>query len=170
MSAYNAKCYSLIARNDSGGYCINLNERGYSLVDCPNCGTDVATAVKCWTVTPVKHSARGNIPEFRVGIFKCPKCKSTFRSKVDATKPMETNVKDLVVKIKEIREGLTQTLRFLREKIKTLETERTSLLGEIEKLKKVAESRAKILETEVNQLREEIKALKELLGSAEEIA
>jgi SMC interacting uncharacterized protein involved in chromosome segregation len=111
------------------------------------------------------------MPEFKVGLFECPKCMFKFRAKVDATaKQMETNVNDLVVKIKEIREGLTQTLRVLREKIKTLETERTSLMVEIEELKKVAESRANALETEVSELRKEIKALKELLGSAEEIA
>ena len=61
----------------------------------------------------------------------------------------------MVEKIKEIREGLTQTLRALREKINTLETERASLLVEIEQLKKVAESRANALEVEVKQLREE---------------
>ena len=55
-----------------------------------------------------------------------------------------------------------QTLRAPREKIKTLETERASLLMEIEGLKKVAESRANALETEVNQLREELRSLKEL--------
>ncbi|MBN1245893.1 hypothetical protein JXA31_09900 [Candidatus Bathyarchaeota archaeon] len=140
------------------------------MVDCPNCGTKVATAVKCWTVTPVKPSVRGNIPEFKVGIFECPKCKSKFRSKVGATaKPVETNVNDFVVKIKEIREGLTQTLRTLREKIKTLETERAGLMVEIENLKKVVESRANALETEVNQLREELQSLRELLGAGEEI-
>jgi predicted nucleic acid-binding Zn-ribbon protein len=60
-----------------------------------------------------------------------------------------------------------QTLKTLREKIRTLETERAGLMVEIEKLKKVAESRADALENEVSQLREEIKSLKELLGSAE---
>ena len=140
------------------------------MVDCPNCGTEVATAVKCWTVTPVKHQASGDIPEFKVGIFECPKCKSKFRAKVDTTaKPVETNVKDLVVKLKDIHDGLTQTLRTLREKIEKFETERTSLTGEIEKLKKVAESRANALETEVNQLREELKSLRDLLGASEEV-
>ena len=130
----------------------------------------MAVAVKCWTVSPAKHTATGDIPEFRVGIFKCPKCKSKFRSKVDSTaKPAETkNVKNLVEKIKEIREGLTQTLRTLREKINTLETERASLLLEIDTLKKVAGSRANALEVEVKQLREEIKSLRELLDVGEE--
>jgi len=144
-----------------------LDELGvYALVDCPNCGTEVTTAVKCWTVSPAKHTAKGVIPEFRVGIFKCPKCKSKFRSRVSSTaKPAETkNIKNMVKKIKEIREGLTQTLRALREKINTLETERASLLVEIEQLKKVAESRVNALEVEVKQLREELRSLRDLLG------
>jgi vacuolar-type H+-ATPase subunit I/STV1 len=143
---------------------------GYLLADCPTCGTEVATAVKCWTVAAAKHRATGDIPEFRVGIFVCPKCGSKFRSKVEAaakSKPVETSVKDLVVKVKEIHEGFTQTLRTLREKIKTLETERASVLVEIEQLKKVAESRANALESEVNQLREELRSLRELLGASE---
>jgi hypothetical protein len=120
------------------------------LVDCPNCGTEVATAIKCWTRAPAKHRATGGIPEFRGGIFKCPKCKSKFRSKADATtKSLGTNVKDLTLKIKEIREGLTQTLRTLQEKIRKLGTERAGLLVEIKERKKVAESRANALETEV---------------------
>ena len=74
----------------------------------------------------------------------------------------------MVEKIKDIREGLTQTLKVLREKINTLETERASLLVEIEQLKKAAESRANALEFEVKQLREEIESLRELLGGSEE--
>ena len=141
------------------------------MVECPNCATEVAAAVKCWTVTPERRTAKGTIPEFRVGIFVCPACKYKFRAKVNATiKPTETNVKDIIKKIKEIHEGFTQTLRILRKKIATLETERTGLLVEIEKLKKVAASRANVLETEVNQLRDELKSLRDLLGSSEETA
>jgi predicted nucleic acid-binding Zn-ribbon protein len=142
------------------------------LVNCPNCGTEVATAIKCWTVAPAKQSATGYVPEFRVGIFKCPTCRSKFRSRVSSkAKSAETkNVKVLVEKLKEIREGLKQTLRVLREKISTLETERASLLVEIEKLKKVAEARANALEVDVKELREELRSLRELLGdSVEEV-
>ena len=141
------------------------------MVDCPNCGTEVAVAAKCWTVTPVKHTDKGTIPAFRVGIFVCPTCRAKFRAKVNKTaKPKETNVKDLVAKLKAIHAGLTQTLRTLRKKVNTLETERTSLLLEIENLKKVAATRANALETEVNQLREELKSLRNLLGVSEETA
>jgi len=54
--------------------------------------------------------------EFRVGIFEYPKCKSKFRLKVESTtKPLKTDIKDLLAKIEEVREGLTQTLRTLQE-------------------------------------------------------
>ena len=137
------------------------------MVVCPNCGIEVATAIECWTVAPAKHRATSDIPEFRAGIFKCPKCKAKFRSKVDTTaKQMKINVKYLIVKIKEMRESLTPTLKTLREKTKIMETERASLLVEIEKLKRVTESQDTALETEVNRLREELKSLRELLGSS----
>jgi predicted RNase H-like nuclease (RuvC/YqgF family) len=140
------------------------------MADCPNCGTNVAVAVKCWTVSPAKHTAKGDIPEFRVGIFECPECKKKFRSRVapKAKSAEVTNVETLVANLKEIRQGLKQTLRVLREKMQTLETERSSVLVEVEKLKKVAETRASALEAEVNELREELKSLRELLGSSDE--
>jgi septal ring factor EnvC (AmiA/AmiB activator) len=149
-----------------------LEEDFSTLVACPNCGTEVATAVKNWPVSLKKQAMLGAVPQFYVGIFECPKCKSKFRSKVESrAKPTETtNVKNAVEKIKVIREGLMQTLKTLREKMRTLETERADLMSEIEKLKKAAESRADALEDEVNQLREEIRSLKEFLGSAEQSA
>jgi regulator of replication initiation timing len=61
-----------------------------------------------------------------------------------------------------------QTLTNLRDKIRTLETERSNLMVEIEKLRKVAESRAIALEGEVSMLREEAKSLRDLLGYVEE--
>ena len=142
----------------------------FSLADCPNCGTEVAVAAKCWTVSPAKQSATGYVPEFRVGIFECPNCKSKFRSKVDSqAKSTElNNVKVLVERIKDIREGLKRTLRGLRGKINRLETERASLLVDIEELKKVAEARANALEVDVKELREELRSLRELLGVSEE--
>jgi septal ring factor EnvC (AmiA/AmiB activator) len=139
----------------------------YALADCPNCGTEVEVAAKCWTVAPAKLSATGYVPEFRVGIFECPSCKSKFRSRVD--KPADlNNVRVLVERIQEIREGLKRTLRVLREKIERLETERASLLVDIEKLKRVAEARANALEIDVKELREELRSLRELLGVSEE--
>ena len=140
-----------------------------ALVECPSCGTEVATAVKSWPVAFRKQSESGALPQLCIGIFECPKCKSKFRSRAELTakaEPGETgNVKDLVEKIKVIREGFVQTLKVLRGRMETLETERSTLLVEIEELKKVAESRADALENEVNQLREELKSLRELLAS-----
>ena len=80
---------------------------------------------------------------------------------------MKTSVKDLSIKVKEIKKGFTRTLRVLRERIQMLETDRAGLMGEIEELKRAAESRANALETEVNRLREELKSLRELLGANE---
>jgi septal ring factor EnvC (AmiA/AmiB activator) len=142
----------------------------YVLAECPNCGTEVVVAAKCWTVAPAKLSATGYVPEFRVGIFECPNCKSKFRSRVDpqAKSADLNNVKVLVERIQEIREGLKRTLRVLREKIERLETERASLLVDIEKLKKVAEARANALEVDVKELREELRSLRKLLGVSEE--
>jgi predicted PhzF superfamily epimerase YddE/YHI9 len=140
------------------------------LVSCPNCETEVAAAIKCWTVAPAKHKSTGDMPEFRAGIFKCSKCKSKFRSKVDtAANPAKTNLKAIVAKTSEIHEGLTQTLRSLHEKTKILKTGGWSLLVEIDNLKKVAQSRANFLAIEVNRLREELKSLRELLGTSKEV-
>lgn len=61
-----------------------------------------------------------------------------------------------------------RTLRDLCERIKTLETERVNLMIEVEKLKKIADSKLDTLESEVNTLREQVKALAELLDYAEE--
>jgi len=75
----------------------------------------------------------------------------------------------MVERIKGIKGELMQTLRNLREKIKTLETERANLMIEIDKLRKVAESRAMALESEVSMMREEVKSLRELLGYSKEL-
>lgn len=59
------------------------------------------------------------------------------------------------------------TFKNIIEKIKSLETERRSLLLEIEELKKMADSKASALENEVSMLREEVKSLRLLLGTGE---
>jgi hypothetical protein len=83
----------------------------------------------------------------------------------EALRPV--SIKDLVERTRGIREGLEQTLMRLRERISLLETDRAGLLLEVERLKKVAESRAGALEIEVSELRKEIRVLKEILGPAE---
>ncbi len=59
------------------------------------------------------------------------------------------------------------TFKNVIEKLKSLETERRSLLLEIEELKKMADSKASALENEVSMLREEVKSLRLLLGTGE---
>jgi len=57
------------------------------------------------------------------------------------------------------------TLRELREKISSLESEKASLLAELEELQEKARTKASSLEDEVTQLREEAESLKEMLDS-----
>ena len=140
------------------------------MVECPSCGTEVAVAVKSWPVSFKKQDEEGAKPQFVVGVFECPCCKSKFRSRVESTRvpsPEMSSTASLVGRINSIREGLTQTLKTLRKKIKTLETERALLLNEVEELKRVAEIRAGALEVEVSQLREEIKSVREVLKPSE---
>jgi uncharacterized protein involved in exopolysaccharide biosynthesis len=100
-----------------------------------------------------------------MAIFQCPNCKTTFKA-ILPTKPQpnETvSIKDLVKRIRGIKEELTHTLENLHEKIQLLETDRAHLMIEIEKLKKVAETRANALQSEISSLREEITSLKGIL-------
>jgi predicted nucleic acid-binding Zn-ribbon protein len=135
------------------------------LVNCPKCGHDVPKPVKTWPIPSRKPLREGEEAKL-AAIFECPSCKARFRSAFEAeTKPQETaSVKNMVGRIKGIKEELMQTLTNLREKIKTLETERSNLMIEIENLRKVAESRANALESEVSMLREEVRSLRDLLG------
>jgi uncharacterized protein (UPF0335 family) len=57
------------------------------------------------------------------------------------------------------------TLKKLREKIERLESEKTELLAEVERLRKEAEGKAAALECEVAVLREEAESLKKMLDS-----
>lgn len=142
------------------------------MVVCPNCGTEEGTMVKSWPVSFGKQGESENEPQFYIGIFECPRCKSRFRSRLELSEKTAepANVTNLVDRIREVREGLKQSLKSLRERIDTLETERANLMFEIRELKTNAESRASSLESEVNQLREEVKSLRELLGSPEQDA
>lgn len=64
----------------------------------------------------MKPSTRENIQEFKARIFDCPKCNFEFKSKVDGkAKPGETNVNNLVSKLKEIQEGVLQRPGTLRK-------------------------------------------------------
>ncbi|MGQ9507348.1 MAG: hypothetical protein ACUVTB_05765 [Candidatus Bathycorpusculaceae bacterium] len=139
------------------------------MVKCPKCGVEVGTPTKTWPIPSRKPVGKGEAG-LVMGIFECPNCKARFRSALAAEAVVEerVSIKNMVERIKGIKGELMQTLKNLREKIKTLETERANLMIEIEKLKKVAESRVNALESEVNMLREEVKSLRDLLGYSEE--
>jgi uncharacterized coiled-coil DUF342 family protein len=127
---------------------------------------EVVKASRSWPVHFGKQQ-QGHASQVSIGIFQCPQCKSKFRSKIkpDMRQTCASSVRELVDRVVCIRDGLLLNLSTLREKINTLEMERSALLAEAEELRKVAQSRADALENEVSQLRQEIKALKELLDS-----
>lgn len=139
------------------------------MVNCPNCGFNVMTPVKTWPI-PSRRPLRENEQTKLAAIFECPNCKARFRSAIDAKMTIQEtmSIKDIVGKVRTVKEGLMQTLVNLREKIKTLETERANLMVEIENLRRAAESRADALENEVGRLREEVKSFRDLLGAPQE--
>lgn len=138
------------------------------MVNCPKCGRDVATPVKTWPIPSRRPREQGETPKL-AGIFDCPNCKARFRAAVEVETRIEetAGAKSMVEGIKGIKGELVQTLVNLREKISTLENERASLLIEIGKLKKAAESRVNALESEVGMLRDEVKSLRDLFGYEE---
>ena len=79
------------------------------------------------------------------------------------------SIKSMVERIRDIKGELMLTLKNLREKIETLETERANLMIEIDKLRKVAESRVNALDSEVHTLREQVEDLRDLLGYSERL-
>ena len=139
------------------------------MVNCPKCGNNVKTPVKVWGI-PSRDPLKEGEQAQQVGIYECPNCKARFRSAVEVETGLRetTNIENAVERIKGIKGELIQTLANLREKINTLETERASLMVEIENLRKVAESRVDALENEVSKLKSEAKSLRDLLGYEEE--
>ena len=134
------------------------------MVNCPKCGFGAITPIKAWPIPSRRPLKKGE--ETRLaGIFECPKCKARFRAAVEpvANAEQSVSIKDMVGRIKGIKEELMLTLVNLREKIKRLEIERASLMTEIENLREVAESKANELENEVGMLKEEARSLKDLL-------
>ena len=135
------------------------------MVNCPKCGVCVGKPVKIWAI-PSREPLNEDELAPHVGIYECPNCRVRFRSAVEtAAGPAENmNIENVVERIKGIKGELKQTLANLREKINILETERASLMTEIEDLRKVAESRVNTLENELSMLRAEAKSLRDLLG------
>jgi len=114
-----------------------------------------------------KTSKRAGGTEIVLGMFECPECGKKFRARVKEKEKKELSIKAVAEKIKGIEGEFVNTLKNLREKLKTLETERANLLLESDGLKKMAEGRANALESEIGMLREEVKSLRQLLGVAE---
>ena len=141
------------------------------MVKCPKCGNNVSVPVKTWPISTRQPSKKGDAPKITMGLYECSNCKARFRATAETETRIEetANIKNMVERIKDIKGELMQTLKNLREKIKTLETERSNLMIEIEKLRKVAESKVNALESEVGMLREEVKSLRDLLGYSEEM-
>jgi len=140
------------------------------LVNCPKCGTEAGAPVKIWPISFRKPGEKGGESKLCIEMFECPKCKARFRASVELEAQAEEtgSIKNMVERIKDIRQELMQTLKTLRERIRTLETERSNLMAEIEELKKIAESRVNALENEVDMLRQEVESLRELLSHPEE--
>jgi uncharacterized protein YlxW (UPF0749 family) len=140
------------------------------LAACPKCGNEVSTPVKMWPLLSRRLGQQNQLREMVIGIFECPKCRARFRAAISNELRAETrpSIKDMVDRIKGIQGELLQTLKNLRGKINTLETERYDLMVEIDALRKRAESRATVLESEVGMLREELKSLRELLNYPED--
>ena len=138
------------------------------MVNCPKCGSTVQNPLKSWPIPTRRPLKEGEKPRL-AGIFECLECRARFRAAVqpETEIPQAVSIKDMVGKIKGIKDELMLTLMNLREKIKTLETERASLMKEIENLREVAETRANALEDEVVMLREEVRSLRDLLGNIE---
>jgi len=134
------------------------------LAECPKCGTEVANAIKTWSMVG-KPSKTGERFKLTIGLYECPRCESKFRVVFGKER---ITVKGMIEEIKGIEKGLMQTLRNVREKIEKLESEKVDLLAEIENLRKVGEERANALEREVATLREEVELMKKLLGDLEE--
>lgn len=133
---------------------------------CPECGSNVEAAYKTWSVKR-KRLGIDETRETVFGMFDCPGCGNRFRAGLGLESKKELNIKGVAQKIKGIEVGFVNTLKNLREKLKTLSTERANLLLEIDELKKMAESKANALESEIGMLREEVSSLKQLLGVGE---
>ena len=139
------------------------------MVKCPKCETEAFTPVKTWTLPSRKLGEQALLT---VGIYECSNCKARFRAEVEPRAKFEdtASIKSMVERIRDIKGELMLTLKNLREKIETLETERANLMIEIDKLRKVAESRVNALDSEVHTLREQVEDLRNLLGYSDELA
>ena len=134
------------------------------MAGCPRCGTEVVDPLKTWSMIG-KPSRRGERFKLTLGLFNCLECERRFRVVLGKER---ITIKGMIEEIRGIEKGLAQTLRSLREKIENLESEKSDLVGEMEKLRKLGEERAIALEKEIVTLKKEVKSMKKLLGGFEE--
>lgn len=137
------------------------------LVNCPNCGTRQAKSVKTIKISQTiqDHTLTHEVD----AIYECPKCKSTFNSNLGASKTVhpesvQPTFLHLIDRLSNVQLGLIENLEKLRRNLDLLESERPSVLFDLETLRKNSEYKADGLEEDVNKLREEIRDLKEVLG------
>ena len=133
------------------------------MTKCPKRGAEALNPIKTWSMFESPRKT-GDAIKLRIGPCECSDWEERFR--VILGKRTVTH-KSVIEKIRDIEEGLMQTLRKLRARIETLENEKADLLKELEELKKGVERKAETLEDEVSSLREEVKSLKDLLGYTE---
>ena len=133
------------------------------MVECPECGTEVVSPFKTWSMIG-KPSKTGERFKLTLGLFQCPECEKRFRGVLGKER---ITIKWGIEEIKSIEMGFMQTLRNLREKIEKLESEKADLMSEIEELRKAGEEKASALEKEVTTLKKEAESLKKLLESFE---
>ncbi|KPV64287.1 MAG: hypothetical protein AOA66_0247 [Candidatus Bathyarchaeota archaeon BA2] len=134
------------------------------MVECPKCGIEVVNPVKTWAMVG-RPSKTGERFKLTIGLYECPRCERRFRVVLGKER---ITIKGAIEEIKGIERGFMQTLRSLREKIEKLESEKSDLLAEIEKLRKAGEERASVLEEDIATLRKEVESMKKLLGDLEE--
>ena len=72
--------------------------------------------------------------------------------------------------LKPFRDDSMQSSDDLKEKIQSLELERSRLKSELESLRKAAAARVSVLEGDVAAMQEEVAGLREFLGSAAEVS
>ena len=134
------------------------------MTKCPECGVQAGVPYKTWSIS--RKSKSGDTTETTFGMFDCSECGHKFRAGVKKEEEIKKQLSIISVaeKIKGIEGEFVDTLKNLREKLKTLGTERANLLLEIDELKKMAEAKANALESEIGMLREEVDSLKQLLG------
>jgi hypothetical protein len=109
----------------------------FYLVDCPNRGTEVATAANCWPVKFKKLDENGAL-EFSSVLNARIVSSQKWTSERNPRK--RQTLKMMLEKLGIFMKGSCR-LRTLRQKIRMLERSGSSLMVEIVKLKKVAEFR-----------------------------